>query len=288
MAEENSIEEEVKQLEESSNNENTSEESNNNNNGEVGSVTIEVQSPSFSGFRKRLFDKYGECGEDFNNEEVFEKYCNKYADDSENELKGYHDADAALGEIFEVYPEFKDMIQDISVNKVPPRVAIAKQFDMEDLTPLIGDEDFDEYTKAYNSRKESNKKQKEFEDMLFKNIGESNSKIDAFVKAKGYTDEQKKALVDLMNSTFDKSFNGITDDVMLEMFAKALMYDKAVEQAKAIGELTGRNANIEAKMEGETKKKTGDGLPTSTSSGYQPKMIRGKKPVIDFSKIFNN
>lgn len=279
------IDEEVKELEKNDQPQ-TSEESTNNNDAE-GETVVVVETPTYTGFRKRIMDKFADCGEDLSNEDVYEKYCNKYADDCENELKGYHDSDAVLKEIFDVYPEFKEMIQDISVNKVPPRVAIAKQFDMEDLTPVVGDEDFDAYMKAYNDKKESNKKQKEFEDMLFKNIGESNGKIDAFIKSKGYTDDQKKELIDLMNSTFDKSFKGETDDAMLEMFAKALMFDKAVEQARAVGNIEGRNANIEAKIMREERKSTGDGLPNPSSSNYQPKMIRGTKPVIDFSR-FNN
>lgn len=251
-----------------------------------GEVVVEVK-PELGGFRKRLAEHYKDSGEDFSNDEVYEKFLNKYADDSDAELKRYHDADNSLREIFDTYPEFKELITDIAVNKVPPRIAISRQWSTEDLTPQSGDDDYEQYVKEFYDRKERNKKQKDFEDELYKNLNESNGKIDAYIKAKGYTDDQKKALVELMDKVFDKSFKGITDDEVLDMFSKALMFDSAVEQAKAVGELKGRNDNIEAKLETNEQSKKGDGLPTSNSFQHRGNENKEKKPIINMGSILS-
>lgn len=251
------------------------------------SEEVVVETAPLSGFRKRLSERYKDSGEDFSNDEVYEKYANQFADDNEAELKKYHDADNVIKEVFDAYPEFKQMITDVAVHKVPPRVAMARQWSTEDLTPQSGDDDYEQYVKEFYDRKEKNKKQKDFEDELYKNLSEGNGVIDEFIKSKGFNDEQKEKLIKLMDEFLDKSFKGITDNDMLEIFAKAMSYDKAIADARAAGELIGRNANIEAKMEEENHAKNGDGLPTSQSNKYQSTSGGDQRPIINMGSILS-
>lgn len=280
------IEKEVEQLEDNKGNEQAEATE------QPSAVVVEVSStddtkPSLSGFRARLAEKYKDSGEDFGDDEVYEKYLNKSYDDAENELKGYHDTDSALADLFDTYPEFKDLISDIAIKHISPRVAISRNFSMEDLIPNADDEDYKDWQEVENKRKADNAKQKEFEEMLFKNIGESNGIIDKFCTDKSYDEEKKKAIIAKADAISEELFNGKVSNELLDMISKALEFDKAIEAAKAMGEIKGRNANIEARMETSERKKEGDGLPTPQSSGYKPKMINGKKAVIDFSKFEN-
>lgn len=217
------------------------------------------------GSRKRLRDRYPD--ENPEDEDAWEGMYSKYMDETEAEIGKYKEAEGKMSELCRVYPEFAELVYNMLENKMPLRAAVARVFSQEELIPQEGDDDYEAYGKAYNERAEKLKKKDEQTREIEANEAKSLETIDAFCNEKKLSEDQKEELIGLINDHFTELLYKRISPEMLEGFLKQMTFDNAVEEAKTVGEINGRNANIEAKRVKEEAAKAGDGLPGTGGGG---------------------
>lgn len=228
-----------------------------------------------TGTRKRLKDRYPEItpADDLGWEEAY----GRYMDESESEISRFKEVEGKMSELCRVYPEFAELVYDMVENKSPLRVAVAKVFSPDDLTPKAGDDDFAGYQQAYNDRQTSVKKREDQGREIDENERKSMAAIDTFCAEKGLSDPQKNDLLDLIDGHFTELLYKRISVEMLEGFLKQMSFDDAVADAGKTAEIRGRNAAIEARRAKEKKEKEGDGLPGGAGGGsveQKPRSVR--------------
>lgn len=221
------------------------------------------EQPTLRKYREKVKARYADA--DPQSDEDWMELEDKYADDVEGELSKYKDADMTLQEVMTAYPEMGVMLHDIVVNKLPFRVAIAKNFSQEDLIPSEGDEDYPDYNTVLEDNRKKTQERADIDSQIEANMVKSLENIDAYAQTKGYSDEQKQSLTDFINDTFQDLLMKKIDEKVLMAFDKAMNYDKDIEDAKVQAEISGKNAAIDLKKasaEGAT-----DGVPNPGAKG---------------------
>lgn len=226
---------------------------------------VSVGPVELKGSRKRLKDRYPE--ENPADEEAWDSLYNRYMDENEAEVGKYKNAEERMSELCSIYPEFAELVYNMLENKMPLRAAVAKVFAQEDLIPEEGDDDYEAYRKAYEERVEGLKTRDSQTKEIEVNEAKSIETIDSFCAEKGLSDEQKEKLIEVINDHFTELLYKRISPEMLEGFLKQMNFDAAVEEAEKVGEIRGKNANIEAKRVKEQQVEAGDGLPNSGGGG---------------------
>lgn len=226
---------------------------------------LKVQPVELTGSRKRLKERYPDA--DPADDTGWEELNTRYMDETDSELAKYKDSESKITELISVYPEFGELVFSMVEGKMPLRAAIARIFSQEDLIPQSGDDDYEAYKKAYDDRLEQQGKRDARTKEIEENEAASIKTIDQFATDKGLSDDQKESLIELINNHFTELLYKRISTEMLEGFLKQMSFDKAVSDAGKVGEIRGRNANIEAKMTMDKKNKSGDGLPNPGGGG---------------------
>ena len=218
--------------------------------------------------RRMVKEKYP----DFNptDESEWDAKEDEYAEEMAAYNKDYHDAESKLDEIIGTDPELADVLNDMVVNKVPFRVAIAKHYSQEDLIPVEGEEDFGAYQSAYNERVAKKAARDARDAEIAKNEEESLAAIDAFAEEKAMDEEAKKNFIGFINDIFDQMLYKKLTAEILGAFYNAMNHDADVASATEAGEIAGRNENIEAQIANEEAAAEGDGLPEIEKGGAVP------------------
>lgn len=181
--------------------------------------------------------------------------------------KSYKDAESKLDEIISTDPELADVLNDMVVDKVPFRVAIAKHYAQEDLIPVEGEEDFDAYQSAFEERVNRKKARDERDAQIAANEEESLKAIDQFAEEKGMDDDGKKGFVGFINDIFAEMLYKKLTPQTLNAFYNAMNHDTDVADAAEAAEIKGRNAKIEADIAEEEAAAEGDGIPDLGTKG---------------------
>jgi hypothetical protein len=118
--------------------------------------------------------------------------------------------------------------------------------------------------RAKIEREQAQKEHQKQQAKLQKNMEESNRALVEFQTKEGFDEKTKTDLVSLMSKIHSEILDGLVTNETLSIFAKALNYEKVVEESKAkikqaeeAGEIKGMNKKIAI----ERQKKQGDGLP---------------------------
>jgi hypothetical protein len=230
-----------------------------------------VEQVSLRKYRAKIKSRYPD--DNPQTEEEWAELEDRYAEEVEGkiseyegDLTKYKESDMKLQEIMTAYPDLAKMLYDIVVNKIPVRAAIAKNFEQEDLIPSEDDPDYPDYDSVLKEKKAANEKRSAIDAEIEKNLEESIAAIDAYASKKGYSDEQKQALLDFTNDTFQDLLMKKVTEPIWEAFDKAMNYDKDIEMAKEEGELKGKNAAIELKK-ASTENKGDDMVPQPGKGG---------------------
>ena len=202
----------------------------------------------------------------------------KYAEDVEEVLAKYKESEMTLHEVMMAYPELAMILNDIVANKLSVKVALAKHYSQEDLIPQEGDDDYEASMTAYNEKLEKAKKRSEIDKEIEANQDASIVAIDAYCESKGYSEEQKTKLIDFINDTFQDLLMKKVTEPILQAFDKAMNYDTDIAQAAQAGEINGKNANINTKIEKE--KIIDDGVPAPGKGGPIKEVEMGKNARI--------
>lgn len=226
--------------------------------------------------RKSIMAKYPDFKAD--NEEAWTAKEDEYFGEIEDELGVYRSSEEQLSEMIKANPELAEVINDMVSRKMPFRVAVARHYSQEDLTPKEGEDDYDAYAKEYSERLERTKKREARMKEIADNEAASLNAIDKFISDNSLTKEDKKGLVEYINGFFDQMLNKRISPEMLAMFRKAITHDSDVDGARKEGEIAGRNANIKAQMEAEDARTAGDGLPSPSKGADTAGTSKRKTP----------
>lgn len=226
--------------------------------------------------RKSIMNKYPDFKAD--TEEAWTAKEDEFFGEMEDELGTYRSSEEQLSEMIKANPDLAEVINDMVSRKMPFRVAVARHYSQEDLTPKEGEDDYEAYAKEYNDRLERTKKREARMKEIADNEAASLNAIDKFISDNSLTEEDKKGLVEYINGFFDQMLNKRISPEMLAMFRKAITHDSDVDGARKEGEIAGRNANIKAQMEAEDARTAGDGLPSPSKGADTAGAPKRKAP----------
>ncbi len=200
---------------------------------------------------------------------ISEKFGKQFDTDEEmyawiqSQLSDMSATDGIVGDILEEYPELYAVIQDLEEGK-PLEVALAANIDIDSLKPLEGEEMYADYEAARNARKERKAKSEEHRAAFEKNWEDSNKVIHDFFEEVAFDDEQTTNFLTKMDEMLANYVNGIVTREFLDVFYRAMNYEKAMESAREAGAIDAKNARIDA--ERERAEAETDGLPTGGSA----------------------
>lgn len=200
---------------------------------------------------------------------ISEKFGKQFDTDEEmyawiqSQLSDMSATDGIVGDILEEYPELYAVIQDLQAGK-PLEVALAANIDVEALKPMEDEEMYADYEAARNVRKERKAKSEEHRAAFEKNWEDSNKVIHDFFEEVAFDDEQTTNFLAKMDEMLANYVNGIVTREFLDVFYRAMNYEKAMESAREAGAIDAKNARIDA--ERERAEAETDGLPTGGSA----------------------
>ena len=216
----------------------------------------------------RLKERYPD--ENPQTDEEWEKLRQRFMDDSEAAEKDRAEWEQEVNDLILSDTDMAAIANEMMVNHLPFRAAVAKVIDLEDLKPQEGEDDYEAWDKAYKERLSHNKAMVERQKEIDSNEEKSFENIDKFCADRGYDDKAKDGIVDFINEVFDAIVMKNISPELLEKLDKARTYDSAVRDAELKGEVKGRNANIEAQRVDEMEKEEGDGIPAPRATGGSP------------------
>lgn len=234
-------------------------------------------------YRDRLRGKYPDMAAE--TDEDYAVMSEKYLDDSEAELSRFHDSEAAVSEIIKSDPVFEAVVTDMLVDNIPFIVALQRHVPVEELTLQEGDDNYEQWAEAKSQRLAKAAKAAEQQKEIAENEVASSNLFNEFASEKGMDEAEKDEFLTIINDALFALLYKKIDRKFLELCFKGSRFDKAVEQAEKIGEMNGRNANIEAKKVSEKAKMEGDGIPGSAGASASVSPQRKKRPNAFFSGI---
>lgn len=193
----------------------------------------------------------------------------------ENELydhvgKQFKDKDEKLSQYDQAFSAYQERIGSdpliMAINQELEKgasllQAISMHVAPEDLLPMEGDPDYEQFAQANEQRKAKYKEKQDFEAMLEANRAKIDQSIDELIAEQELSEEEGAALI----LDIDKLINSILIyDIpkdQLKTFYKGKTADAEIAAAEAAAETRGRNAQIEVK-----KTKVTDGMPGTEGS----------------------
>jgi len=169
-----------------------------------------------------------------------------------------------LVEVFEQYPEIANFMDDV-MKGASPEIAIARNFDTDNIQPQDGDPDYDEWEKALQERKKKTADLSKFQEELDANKVESSKIFDKFAEEKGYDEAKMDEFLGEVDKFLSDIYRGRVTMDFLKAIEKAMNYGKDVADAAEQAKIDARNEKIELKK--EKLKPKGDGIPNLTPTG---------------------
>ena len=182
-----------------------------------------------------------------------------------DKMQGFKDSNDRLVAMFDENPELLAVMRDVAKGASLP-VAIARNIDLDEIKPIEGDPDYEEWNKAAEGRKTSAMNRKKMADELSANLEMSSKEVQAFAEENGYDEEKvNQLLTDIDAFVGDVVMGKLTKNTLSKLM-KAIEFETAVAEAEELGTIKGKNeAHLEKKVKKE--KETGDGMPALTATG---------------------
>lgn len=215
---------------------------------------------------ERMKGKYPDAN--FEDEEVLYSRINDDYDAFDKEIGAYKEREKTLTDMFTADPRSANFLMNWRGGG-DPIVEMIRMLGVEGLQDALEDpQRMDEIAEANKEYLERVAKSNAFEEEYKKNLAVSLDKIE---KMQGDDEEIDNAVTWLIKVGRDASM-GIVNPDDVEMAIKALTFEKATSEAEHVGEVRGRNANIEEKLKMKAK---GDG--TAHLDG-RPKQAERRMP----------
>ncbi len=220
--------------------------------------------PPANRFAERLSKRYPD--KEFKSDDEINDALAEYLDELEGESTSNKEANEKLLDVFEMHPEVVGIIKDLAKGAGFTE-ALSRHVDVEELSPIEGDPDYDAWNTNIEERRKKREEQQGKAKMLEENVSKSIEEIDAFSQENNMTPEETQGFLQAINGLIEEVVDGkLTKDTLAKM-RQAINYTKDVETAAKQGETAGKNAKIEKVKKTEKEKTKGDGLPAVTGSG---------------------
>lgn len=219
---------------------------------------VQSEEPKENGLSAYYREKYPDMTFEAEGD-LFEDAAVRLRDAEERNAK-YDEANAALAEVMEDYPEFAEIISDLQ-NGVELRVALARQFDPEDLVVEPGEYVETDWAKAKEERAQRRKEAKERSAAIDANWKESLATLDSM---KEWDEEKEDEFGQWLGSSLTDIAQGKITPELLKKLRHGFIFEEAVDEARKEGEIEARNSEIEAKR--IKKAAAGDGMPQPGAS----------------------
>lgn len=239
--------------------------------GDAGNDAPAAQIP---GWQKRVKEHYAD--REFANDDELNAAAEEMIDELSNYQKAGKEANAKLIEVFEAEPEVAAFMADVMKGASIP-VALARNFDLENITPAEGEPDYGEWEAAAQERRKAAEGRAKLQEELTSNKVESSKAFEAFEKEKGLSESEADDFLDKIEAYLGDIYKGRVTKEFLDAMYKATDYESALSKARTEAELKARNSKVEAEKKNYAKPK-GDGLPQVQSTGGQIDKPAKKKP----------
>ena len=222
----------------------------------------------------------GKVREYFSDKDLSDEEIDASAEAMINELMDYQktgqEANAKLIEIFEAEPEIASFMSDLMKGATVP-VALARNFDLDGITPQEGEPDYGEWASAAEERKAKAQSNSKYQEELTANKVESSKAFTDFEKEKGMSQEEADAFIDKVEGFLADIYKGRVTKDFLDAMYKATDYESALTNARKESELKGKNASVDLQKKNYSKPK-GDGLPEVKGTGGATDTPKQVKP----------
>lgn len=212
---------------------------------------------------ERMRKKHPEM--DFTDDEaVFSRIGDDY-DEYDKTIEGYRDREKQFSDLFRKDHRSARIVSAWSQGN-DPIVELVRMYGTDIKDVIDNPERIDEIAEANKEFVDRLAESERLESEYEKNIASSLEAFDKMQAEKGLSDEQAEAAWTLLTSIVRDGIVGKFSPESIEMAIKATGYDTAVADAKQEGEVKGRNAKIDAKLDRSNK---GDGVTMVSGSGGQ-------------------
>jgi hypothetical protein len=216
------------------------------------------------GWKKRVKEYYKD--REFESDEDISAAAEEMIDDLLDYKTKGQEANAKLVEIFESEPAIAEFMADV-MKGASPEVAIARNFDLDALTPMEGEPDYAAWEEARNNRKKRLEEQRKFEEELTANQVESSKAFEDFVNEHDLSEEEADGLLDEIDALLKDIYRGYVSKDFLNMMHKVTGYEEKLAKAREEGKLNAKNEAVKLEKKNYDKKQKGDGLPKVGNTG---------------------
>lgn len=203
---------------------------------------------------ERLKGRYPD--KEFNDDEAIYGQLSDDYDDLDKELSGYKEREQKLTDMFSADPKSAHFMMNWK-NGADPVVELIRQFGTAIKDALDDPERLEAIAEANKEYLERVAQEKELEEEYQDNLAESLKMLEAYQQEHGMSDEDVDKAMELLVVIVKDGIKGKFSPESVDMAVKAIDYDMDVEDARAEGEIAGKNAKIDEKLR---SRKKGDGV----------------------------
>lgn len=191
-----------------------------------------------------------------------------------------------LAEIAESDPTFGRILIDLRKG-ADFQTALARHVDVENLAPMEGDPNYEEWNTNISKRKETMAEREKRKAEEQENIESSIQALKEFKESKGLKDEDAEGFLKYMMEILDSAFNGKLTPEFINRMYLAMNYDADTDSnyQKGVqeGSVKARNEKLSDLKEKEDK--DGTGLPDMSGGGGK---MKNNKPQSFGAKFLEN
>lgn len=208
---------------------------------------------------ERLRAAYPDQETDYEDDDAFYSGLENMYNDNEKRVKDLTEGNKRLAEALAREPEAGLFLSQV-MEGTPVLTAITNAYG-DVLKAVEGDEQsMNEFNAGMQSRRESEKELADIKMRQEQNAEKFSQVISDFLDKKGLDEKGRQDFADYTSNLVDKIYTFEFDEPTLEAIWQAMNYASDVKDAEAMGEVRGRNANIEM----QRRSMTSDGVPQLT------------------------
>jgi tetratricopeptide (TPR) repeat protein len=199
----------------------------------------------------------------------------------EEELGRYKEREGKLSELLSKDPRSAQFITDMAKGK-DPWIAVIERMGIDGVTDLMNDPSKQEaYAEANKAYVERLAKEKDLEAEYQTNFAESMKMLEQMQQERGLSDKTVDAAMDLVMKMANEAIVGKFTTETIDMALKAVNHDTDMEEARAEGQVAGKNAKIDEQLR---KQKGGDGLPAMGGTNNAPAHKKSRGSLVDYAE----